>query len=188
VADGHPKGPVFERAARQRVAHNWFLNHCNEGRIHTLPDRALTTGRASVPKIKTPASSAALKAWETRPSPVYRARRTAVLSQEALTAWARERRWHLVFLDAPSGNPRTGIVDAVLIRVGRRDADRLELRLVQLKAGSAGLTARERQRLSIACSKISTHPAYAFFANDLLEVDMSVPSDGRDGSPEASRR
>ncbi|MBI5545850.1 MAG: hypothetical protein HY901_18325 [Deltaproteobacteria bacterium] len=120
--------------------------------------------------------SAARRAWATRRSPTYKARRTANASQVALRAWARENSWYVVFLDAPSGHPRTGIVDALLVRIGTHDSDALEVRLLQLKGGSAGLKALERRRLVAACSKLWVSPAYAFFDGEAVEVDLPVQS------------
>jgi hypothetical protein len=59
-----------------------------------------------------------------------------------------------VFLDSVRGNPRTGIVDAVLLRVTPREPDVVQVRLVQLKSGSAGLKAIECERLEAAVSSI----------------------------------
>lgn len=98
--------------------------------------------------------SGAQKAWSTRRSPVYRARQTARQSQVALKEWAKTNGWHVVFLDAPSGSPRIGIVDAVLLRVRSRSKDQIDVRLVQLKSGTAGLTAGEFDRLCSAVERI----------------------------------
>jgi hypothetical protein len=136
-------------------------------------------------------TKAALLAWATRRSPTYRARRTAQESQAALRRWAAANHWHLVFLDAPSGAPRTGIVDAVMIRIARHSADVLDVRFVQLKGGSAGLTATERRRLRAACSAARCEPAYAYF--DGVDIDVDVPVAGvaaaaRPRSRDARRR
>ncbi|MHB8877658.1 MAG: hypothetical protein ACYC8T_28540 [Myxococcaceae bacterium] len=81
-----------------------------------------------------------------------------------------------MFLDAHSGNPRTGIVDALLVRVATRDADKLEVLLLQLKAGCAGLKPLELRRLAAACSKASVLPAYAFFDGQALEFVRPMPT------------
>jgi hypothetical protein len=99
--------------------------------------------------------SPAKKAWMTRRSANYRARRTAKASQSAFIKWAEEHGWRVVFLDSLSGHPRTGIVDAVLVRVRPRSKDQIDIRLVQLKAGAAGLTAREFDRLCSAAERVS---------------------------------
>jgi hypothetical protein len=98
--------------------------------------------------------SPAQKAWATRRSATYRARRTARASQLALEQWAAQHGWRTVFLDAPSGHPRTGIVDAVLVRVRPRARDQIDVRLVQLKSGVAGLTAAEFDRLCAAAENV----------------------------------
>jgi hypothetical protein len=94
------------------------------------------------------------KAWRTMRGPVWKARRSAGLSQKALEAWAKEAKFRLVFLDAESGNPRTGIVDAVLIRIRPKSADQLDLYVVQLKGGSAGLKPAEMKRLKGAAAAV----------------------------------
>ncbi|MCX6026137.1 MAG: hypothetical protein NTY23_07770 [Chloroflexi bacterium] len=99
--------------------------------------------------------SRAQKAWVTRRSAVYRARRTARDSQVSLELWAKEHGWRVVFLDAPSGGPRTGIVDAVLLRIHPRSKDQIDIRLVQLKSGVAGLTGTEFDRLCSAVERVS---------------------------------
>jgi hypothetical protein len=95
------------------------------------------------------------KAWITRRSATYRARQTARASQLTLERWAHQQGWRVVFLDADSGNPRTGIVDAVLVRVRPRAKDQIDVRLVQLKSGVAGLTGAEFDRLCSAVERIS---------------------------------
>jgi len=91
--------------------------------------------------------SAAKKAWATRRSPVYRARHTAHESEIVFSRWANQHGWRVVFLNGPSGNPRTGIVDAVMLRVRPRSKDQIDIRLVQLKSGCGGLTGLEVDRL-----------------------------------------
>lgn len=98
---------------------------------------------------------AAKAAWITMRSAPFRAHRTARRSQEALREWASEQGWYVLFLDAPSGYPRTGIVDALLLRIPAREPDELEIRLVQLKGGSAGLKASEAKRLKAAVQAVA---------------------------------
>lgn len=112
--------------------------------------------------------SRAQKAWVTRRSPIYRARRTARSSQVAFEHWAKENGWRVVFLDAASGNPRTGIVDAVLLRVRPRYKDQIEVRLVQLKSGVAGLTGVEFERLCLAVEKINVEGMAALCNGDTV--------------------
>jgi hypothetical protein len=99
-------------------------------------------------------SVAARKAWATRTSPRYRAGRSERASKRALSAWADAHGWRVVFFEGSTGAPRTGIVDAVLIRLARAKADNVEIRLVQLKAGAGGLTASDITRLKTAAQAI----------------------------------
>lgn len=43
--------------------------------------------------------------------------------------------WKIAFFEGLTGAPRTGIIDAIAFRLGRKNADALDLRLIQLKGG-----------------------------------------------------
>lgn len=101
------------------------------------------------------------KAAATRRSPPYKAKVTAKRSQKVLFDWAMGNGWHVVFLDSAKGNPRNGIVDAVLVRIARGKPDVVQLRLVQLKGGLAGLKAREVTRLERAVTSVEVHALFA---------------------------
>lgn len=73
-----------------------------------------------------------------------------------------------MFFEGATGAPRTGVVDAILVRIKPRDPDAIEIRLVQLKAGSGGLTAREIARLKQAVASISTDWLLAAFDGQTL--------------------
>jgi hypothetical protein len=103
----------------------------------------------------------ALKAWETRRrskplTATEKAHASEAASKEALTAYCTKKGWKLAFFEGKTGSPRTGIIDAIAYRLGRRDAsgksnpDNLDLVLVQLKGGDAGITAKEIKRLKDA--------------------------------------
>ena len=81
-----------------------------------------------------------------------------------------------MFFEGASGAARTGIVDAVLARIKPGDADAIEIRLVQLKAGSGGLTAREIARLKQAVASISTDWLLAAFDGRTLHFVPVVES------------
>ena len=108
-------------------------------------------------------SAGALKAWATRRSARYKASKSEQASKAALTAWCRSNRWKVMFFEGDTGAPRTGVVDAVLARIRPGDADAIEIRLVQLKAGSGGLTAGEIARLKQAVASVSTDWLLAAF-------------------------
>ena len=90
--------------------------------------------------------------------PVWKARRSERLSKRALETWARDSGFKLMFLDAASGHPRTGIADAVLLRIKPRSADQVELYLVQLKGGSSGFKPPEMTRLTKAATSVKAIP------------------------------
>ena len=123
-------------------------------------------------------SVAARKAWATRTSPRYRAARSERTSKRALAAWAAAHGWRVVFFEGSTGAPRTGIVDAVLLRLARAKADVVEIRLVQLKAGAGGLTAREIARLKSAVQTIRSEWVLAAFDGTELHF---VPGDPHAG-------
>jgi hypothetical protein len=112
--------------------------------------------------------SRAQKAWATRRSATYRARRTARASQVAFEHWANENGWCLIFLDAASRNPCTGIVDAILLRVRPKDTDQIDVRLVQLKSERAGLMGVEFERLCLAVENINVEGMAAVCNSDTV--------------------
>jgi hypothetical protein len=133
-------------------------------------------------------SSPAKKAWTTRRSANYRARQTAKSSQVAFERWAHDHGWRVVFVDAASGYPRTGIVDAVLLRVRPRSKDQIDIRLVQLKAGAAGLTAGEFERLCSAVERVSVEALAALCDGATVHTAKVARSGGRKVSPPPSSR
>ena len=117
-----------------------------------------------------------MKAWAARRSAGYKARKSEQASKAALTVWCRSNGWKVVFFEGDTGAPRTGVVDAVLARIKPGDADAIEIRLVQLKAGSGGLTAREIARLKQAVASISTDWLLAAFDGRTLHFVPVVES------------
>jgi hypothetical protein len=117
-----------------------------------------------------------LKAWATRRSARYKASKSEQASKAALTMWCRSNGWKVVFFEGDTGAPRTGIVDAVLARIKPGDADAIEIRLVQLKAGSGGLTAREIARLKQAVASMSTDWLLAAFDGRTLHFVPVIES------------
>ncbi len=124
-------------------------------------------------------SRAAQKAWETRRSATYRARRSESASKAALESWCRANGWKVIFFEGSTGAPRTGIVDAIMTRIRSNDADGLEVRLVQLKSGTGGLTAREIKRLKGAVKSLRTDWLLAAFDGETLHLLPDIPPKGR---------
>ena len=65
--------------------------------------------------------------------------------------WCRLNGWKVVLFEGETGAPRTGIVDAVMVRIKPGDANLIEVRLVQLNAGSSG--GREAPKNSRRCTR-----------------------------------
>ncbi|MGH8510384.1 MAG: hypothetical protein ACREU8_03055 [Gammaproteobacteria bacterium] len=142
----------------------------------------MTDRRPSKPmSVSTPdaRSEAAIKAWATRRSAPYRAARSEKASKIALSEWCQENGWKVVFFEGATGSPRTGIVDAVIVRIKPRDPDAIEVRLVQLKAGVGGLTGTEIARLKNAVSQLSTDWLLAAFDGQTLHLVPDIPARGK---------
>lgn len=63
-------------------------------------------------------------------SAVYKAKRSEASSRAALSIWAADHGWSIVFFDGESGAPRTGIVDVLLTRIAPRRPDTNQVRHV----------------------------------------------------------
>lgn len=124
-------------------------------------------------------SEAAIKAWATRRSARYRAAKSEKASKIALSEWCQENGWKVAFFEGATGSPRTGIVDAVIVRIKPRDPDAIEVRLVQLKAGVGGLTGAEIKRLRNAVAQLSTDWLLAAFDGQTLHLVPDIPARGK---------
>lgn len=94
-------------------------------------------------------SERALKSWRTRRirDAWIKAHAAEKSSKAGVKAYLTKRGWQVAFFEGKTGAPRTGIIDAIAYRLGRSNPDILELKLIQLKGGKAGITAREIGRL-----------------------------------------
>ena len=121
---------------------------------------------------------AALKAWETRRrrSAFAKARAAEAASKEALRTYCKERGWRVAFFEGATGAPRTGIIDAVVFRVGRRNPDLLDIRLIQLKGGNAGISGKEIARLKKAVSGVTVNWMIAAFDSQSLHLVPEEPN------------
>ena len=124
-------------------------------------------------------SKGAKKAWATRRSARYRASKSERASKAALAAWCRANGWKVLFFEGETGAPRTGIVDAIIARVRSDDADAVDMKLVQLKAGAGGLTGTEISRLKRATDTLTTDWLLAAFDGDTLHLVPDIPKRGR---------
>lgn len=117
-------------------------------------------------------SARALKAWRTRRirSAFIRARASEAASKEALKEHLRKHGWKVVLLEGKTGAPRTGIIDAFAYRLNRRNADLLEIKLIQLKGGKAGASGREIARLKKAIDDAALTWAVASFDGEIVHL------------------
>jgi hypothetical protein len=122
------------------------------------------------------AAPAAFKALQTkrRMSAFAKGRAAEASSKEALRIYCQEHRWKVAFFEGATGSPRTGIIDAVAFRLGRRNADALDIRLIQLKGGNAGINGPEIARLKKAASGAIVKWLIAAYDGETLHV---VPDD-----------
>ena len=91
-------------------------------------------------------------------------------SKEAFRAYCKEHSWKVAFFEGETGSPRTGIIDAVAFRLGRKDADLLDVRLVQLKGGNAGISSREITRLKEAAASARVDWLIAELDGEILHL------------------
>ena len=85
----------------------------------------------------------------------------------------------MIFFEGPSGAPRNGIVDAVILRIKPSSPDSVEVRLVQLKSGVGGLTGVEIRRLKKAVASLTSDWLLAAFDGEVLHMVPDIPQRGR---------
>jgi len=115
-------------------------------------------------------SIAAKKAWQKRHSAPYKASRSEKKSKVAFQRWCRANGWKILFFEGDSGAPRTGIVDAIIARISSSDADFVDIRFVQLKSGSSGLSANEAMRMKQATKKVSLDWIAALYDGEDIHI------------------
>jgi len=117
-------------------------------------------------------TESALKAWRTRRtlSAFAKARAAEAASKAALKAHCEETGWRVAFFEGKTGSPRTGIIDAVAFRLQPKNADALDVRLIQLKGGNAGISGREIARLKRAVTDARVSWTLAAFDGETLHT------------------
>lgn len=115
---------------------------------------------------------AGLKAAKTRRvhDAFAKARAAEAASKEALRIYCQKHGWRVAFFEGATGAPRTGIVDAVMFRISPKNADLLDVRLVQLKGGKAGISGPEIARLKRAASGATVNWLVAAFDGEVLHL------------------
>jgi hypothetical protein len=86
----------------------------------------------------------------------------------------KDHGWRVAFFEGDTGAPRTGIIDAIAFRLGRKNSDLLDVRLIQLKGGKAGVSGREIARLKMAAEGATVNWLIAEFDGDTLQL---LPND-----------
>jgi len=115
---------------------------------------------------------AALKSWKTRRvrDAFAKARAAEAASKEALRIYCQKHGWRVAFVEGATGAPRTDIVDAVMFRISPKNADLLDVRLVQLKGGKAGVSGLEIARLKNAAKDATVNWLVAAFDGESLHL------------------
>jgi|ERR1035438_4361949 hypothetical protein len=122
--------------------------------------------------------AAALKSWHTRRamSAFAKARAAEAASKEALRLYCEQHGWKLAFFEGATGSPRTGIIDAIAFRLARKNADLLDVRLIQLKGGKAGVSGAEIARLKKAAEGANVSWLIAAFDGQSLHLLPDDPA------------
>jgi hypothetical protein len=84
-----------------------------------------------------------------------------------------------LFFEGESGAPRTGIVDAIMARIKPNDADAIEIKFVQLKSRTGGLTAAEIARMKQAVAQVSKDWLLAAFDGKTIHFLPEIPTRSR---------
>jgi hypothetical protein len=136
----------------------------------------LTTGQKAARTRKR--RKAAHKMWQTRRrmSAWERAHAAEAASKDALETYCKKNGWKIAFFEGATGAPRTGIIDAIAFRLGKKDCDLLDIRLVQLKGGNAGITGREIARLKKAAAGAMVKWLIAEFDGEVLHLLPDAPA------------
>lgn len=110
-----------------------------------------------------------MSAWE-------KAHAAEAASKAALKSYCNKHGWKVAFFEGKTGAPRTGIIDAVAFRIARGKADVLDLRLVQLKGGKAGVSGPEIARLKKAAETVEVNWLIAAFDGEDLHLVPDLDS------------
>jgi hypothetical protein len=109
--------------------------------------------------------------WARKPMTAWqKAHAAEAASKEALRLYCEDKGWRVAFFEGKSGAPRTGIIDAIIFRISKQNADVLDLRLVQLKGGRAGVSGAEIARLKKASEAVAVNWLIAAFDGESLHL------------------
>jgi hypothetical protein len=135
----------------------------------------LTAGQKAARTRKRRAAAAKVQQTRKRMNSFMKARASEAASKEALRSYCEQHGWRVAFFEGITGAPRTGIIDAIMFRVSRKNPDVLDLRLVQLKGGKAGISGAEIARLKKAVGIVSPNWLIAEFDGETLHFLPNEP-------------
>jgi hypothetical protein len=134
-----------------------------------MPDE-LSAGQKAARTRKRRAAAAKAVHTRKRMNAFVKARAAEAASKEALKTYCAEHGWRVAFFEGATGAPRTGIIDAIAFRLGRKNSDLLDVRLIQLKDGKAGVSALEIARLKKAAAGATVNWLIAEFDGEVLHL------------------
>lgn len=160
---------MSETCVDAATGHVWELSELLAWYAFAVIDELTAGQKAARTRMR---RAAALKAQRTRKRMVAfaKSRAAEAASKEALRTYCQQHGWRVAFFEGTTGAPRTGIIDAIAFRLGRKDCDLLDVRLIQLKGGAAGVTGREIARLKRAAASATVRWLIAEFDGDALHL------------------
>ena len=105
-------------------------------------------------------------------------RASEAASKEAFKTHCLTNGWKVAFFEGAGGAPRNGIIDAIAFRLTKSNRDALDVRLVQLKSGKAGVSGEELKRLKEAVSVATVNWLTATYDGEELHFSPYDPMDG----------
>jgi hypothetical protein len=137
----------------------------------TPGQKAAFTRRRRAAAAKALTTKKRMTAWE-------KAHAAEAASKDALKMYCKRNGWKVAFFEGKTGAPRTGIIDAIAFRLDRKNADALDIRLIQLKGGKAGISGPEIARLKMAVKVCTVEIWIAAFDGQALQ--LLLPEDPKE--------
>jgi hypothetical protein len=92
-----------------------------------------------------------------------KARKSETASKDALRTYCEKHNWRVAFFEGATGSP-------IIFRISKGNADAIEIRLIQLKGGNAGMSGSEIARMKKAVGTVDINWMYAAFDGDSLHT------------------
>lgn len=133
-------------------------------------NEVLTAGQKAARTRKRRAAAAKARQTRRRRSAFAKAHAAKTASKNALQTYCQAHGWRVAFSEGATGAPRTGTIDAIAFRLGQKDSDLLDVRLVQLKGGKAGVSGPEIARLKKAAAGAMVNWMIAEFDGEAIHI------------------